>query len=318
MSRYLKLLLAALLVAGFQVVTGASAAAAATVVGERWLDARTVDLTVRSPANGRDLPVRVLVPAGWSRTAARTWPVVYLLHGGNDDYTSWTRETDIEQLSAGTAALIVMPEAGRDANYTDWYRPDGGPNAGLWETFHLTEVWDVLRSGYRAGTTRAVAGISSGGTGAMMYAGRHPGTFRYAAAYSAPLNLFDPLLRAVLYKTASDNGDDPGAMWGSPILQADNWRRHNPIDLVPNLRGTGIYLSSGSTGLPGALDPNDFWSPVQFGEIVVGANTNLMARRLSAALIPATVNVYLNGTHSWPYWQRELHASWPRLVAALG
>jgi S-formylglutathione hydrolase FrmB len=320
MPRYLKLLLAALLAAGTTMIPGGPAAAttAASVVAEHWLDARTVDLTVHSPANGRDLPVRLLVPPGWSRTATRTWPVVYLLHGGNDDYTSWTRETDIEQLSATTAALIVMPEAGRDANYTDWYRPDGGPNAGLWETFHLTEVWDLLRSGYRAGTARAVAGISSGGAGAMMYASRHPGTFRYAAAYSAPLNLFDPLLRAVLYKTASDNGDDPDAMLGSPILQAGNWHQHNPVDLAPNLTGTGVYLSSGSTGLPGDLDPNGFWSPVQFGEIAVGANTRLMAARLSAGRIPVTVNVYLNGTHSWPYWQRELHASWPRLVAALG
>ena len=65
--------------------------------------------------------------------------MLYLLHGGNDDYTSWTRETDIEQLSANAQALIVMPEAGRDATYVDWFRPDGGPNAGLWETFHLTE-----------------------------------------------------------------------------------------------------------------------------------------------------------------------------------
>jgi len=317
MSRYLKLLLAALLVAGTQVVVTADAAAAA-VVGEHWLDSRTVDLTVHSTANNRDLPVRVLVPAGWSRTATRTWPVLYLLHGGNDDYTSWTRETDIEQLSADAQVLIVMPEAGRDAIYTDWYRPNGGPNAGLWETFHLTELWDVLRSEYRAGDARAVAGISSGGTGAITYAGRHPGMFRFTAAYSAPLNLFDPLLAAVLFKTASDNGDDPTAMWGSPIFQAGNWRAHNPVDLAAGLSGTGVYLSSGSTGLPGDLDPNDFWSPVQFGEIAVGVNTNLMARRLSTAAVPATVHVYLNGTHSWPYWQRELHTSWPQLIASLG
>ena len=57
---------------------------------------------------------------------------------------------------------------------------------------------------------------------------------------------------------------------------------------------------------------------MQFGEIPVGVNTRAMARRLSVAGIPATVNVYGNGTHSWPYWQRELHATWPKLVASLG
>jgi diacylglycerol O-acyltransferase/trehalose O-mycolyltransferase len=317
--RYALLLLTVLLAAGTVVGAGHPAhAAPATLVSERWLDSRTVDLTVRSPANNRALPVRVIVPAGWSRTATRTWPVLYLLHGGNDDYTSWTRETDIEQLSANVQALIVMPEAGRDATYVDWFRPDGGPNAGLWETFHLTELWQLLRADYRAGETRGVAGISSGGTGAMSYAGRHPGMFRAAAAYSAPLNLFDPLLRTALLRTAEENGDDPMAMWGSPILQAANWRAHNPLDLAPNLGGTSLYLSSGTTGLPGDLDPNGSWSPVQFGEIPVGASTSAMAWRLSAARIPVTVNKYLNGTHSWPYWQRELHASWPQLMGALG
>lgn len=313
------LLLPVLLATGTAVGVGSAAhAAAGKVVSERWLGPRTVDLTVESPANHRSLPVRVIVPAGWSRDATRTWPVLYLLHGGNDDYTSWTRETDIERLSADAQVLIVMPEAGRDATYVDWFRPDGGPNAGLWETFHLTELWQVLRSGYRAGESRGVAGISSGGTGAMTYAGRHPGTFRAAAAYSAPLNLFDPLLRTVLLRTAADNGDDPNAMWGSPILQAANWRAHNPLDLAPHLRGTSVYLSSGSTGLPGDLDPNGFWSPVQFGEIPVGLSTSMMARRLSTAGIPVTLHKYLNGTHSWPYWQRELHTSWPQLMGALG
>ena len=316
--RYARHLLAVLLATGTALAGAQAAHADATVVSERRLGPRTVDVTVHSPANGRDLPVRLVVPAGWSRTATRTWPVLYLLHGGNDDYTSWTRETDIEQLSADAQVLIVMPEAGRDATYTDWYRPDGGPNAGLWETFHLTELWQLLRSGYRAGDTRGVAGISSGGTGAMTYAGRHPGTFRAAASYSAPLNLFDPLLRAALLRTAEDNGDDPTAMWGSPIFQVANWRAHNPLDLAADLRGTSLYLSSGTTGLPGPLDPNGSWSPVQFGEIPVGASTSAMARRLSAAGVPVTVNKYLNGTHSWPYWQRELHASWPQLMGALG
>jgi len=298
--------------------TAARAAGTLTVVSENWLGPREVDLTVHSAANDRDLPVRLLVPPGWSRTASTTWPVLYLLHGGNDDYTSWTRETDIEELSASTPALIAMPEAGRDANYADWYDPAGGPNAGLWETFHLTEVWQVLRDGYRAGAARSVAGISSGGTGAITYAARHPGMFKYAASYSGPLNLFDPVMQAILLDTAAENGDDPNAIWGSPSAQADNWHQHNPLDIATGLTGTGVYLSSGMTGLPGDLDPNDEWNPVQFGEAVIGASTFAMSLRLSLARIPATVHLYPNGTHSWPYWQRELHSSWPRLMNSLG
>ena len=309
-----------LLVVAGTVFAGSSAAQAegATVVAENWLDSRDVDLTVHSPANDRDYPVRLLVPTGWSRTASRTWPVLYLLHGGNDDYTSWTRETDIEAFSAAAQVLIVMPEAGRDAIYTDWYDTAGGPNAGLWETFHLTELWSLLQSSYRAGDARSVAGISSGGLGAVTYAARHPGMFKYAASYSGPMNLFDPIMRQILLQTAADNGDDPNAIWGSPTGQAANWHQHNPLDLARSLRGTGVYLSSGTTGLPGDLDPNGSWSPVQFGEAVVGASNYAMKGVLFISFIPATTDLYLNGTHSWPYWQREMHASWPKLMSSLG
>ena len=299
--------------------TGVAHADTASVVSEHWFDSREVDLTVFSPANNRTYPVRLLVPAGWSRTATRTWSVLYLLHGGNDDYTSWTRETDIESLSANYQVLIVMPEAGRDADYADWYNPSGGPNAGLWETFHLTEVWSVLQSGYRAGNLRSIAGISSGGTGAITYAARHPGMFKYAASYSGPMNLKDPVLQQVILYTASNNGDDPNAIWGSPTDQASNWTAHNPLDLAASLKGTGLYLSSGTTGLPGDLDPNGFWSPEQFGEAVVGAsNYALWGKLLFSYFILSTTDFYLNGTHSWPYWQRELHKSWPLLMSSLG
>jgi len=284
------------------------ARAAASVVSEHWLDSRQVDLTVYSAANNRDYPVRLLVPAGWSRTATRTWPVLYLLHGGNDDYTSWTRETDIEALSSSAQVLVVMPDAGRDADYADWFNPTGGPNAGLWETFHLSEVWSVLQSGYRAGGTRSIAGISSGGTGAIVYAARHPGMFKYAASYSGPMNLNDAVMRTVILQTAANNGDDPTA----------NWAQHNPLDLSAGLKGTGLYLSSGSTGLPGDLDPNGSWSLEQFGEALVGASNYAMwGKLLFSNGIGSTTHFYLNGTHSWPYWQRELHSSWPKLMASL-
>ncbi|WP_229334469.1 alpha/beta hydrolase-fold protein [Streptomyces flavotricini] len=41
----------------------------------------------------------------------------------------------------------------------------GGPPA--WETYLIDELRPLLESGYRAGTVRAVAGLSMGGLGAM-------------------------------------------------------------------------------------------------------------------------------------------------------
>ncbi|MEU0485096.1 hypothetical protein ABZ260_38695 [Streptosporangium sp. NPDC006013] len=52
---------------------------AARVVKETWLGPRMLDLQISSPAVNATLPVRVLVPQGWSKGARRTWPVLYLL-----------------------------------------------------------------------------------------------------------------------------------------------------------------------------------------------------------------------------------------------
>jgi diacylglycerol O-acyltransferase / trehalose O-mycolyltransferase len=302
--------------AGTPAVT-ASAADTATVVSRTQLGPREFDLVVHSPSNNKDIPVRLLVPGDWSPTATRTWPVLYMLHGGNDDYTSWTRETDIEELSAPDGVLIVMPDAGRDGTYSDWFTL-GGPGAAKWETFHLVELWNLLRGSFRAGPVRGVGGLSSGGLGAMMYATRHPGMFAVAAAYSPPLNLFNPAIQGIVAQTLSGNGDNPDAIWGPLPAQQANWAAHDPITNAANLRGTAVFMSSGLSGVPGPLDPNNQPAIVQFGEAIVGADVQTMAGTLIGDGIRSTVHQYVFGTHSWPYWQRELHRSWPQLMTALG
>jgi S-formylglutathione hydrolase FrmB len=42
-----------------------------------------------------------------------------------------------------------------------------------------------------------------------------------------------------------------------------------------------------------------------------------MAARLAELSIPATVHLPVTGTHSWRYFQDELHRSWPTVEAGL-
>ena len=96
----------------------------ATVVGERRVGPRVLDLTVRSPSLGRTTKVRLLLPD----RGARPWPVLYLLHGCCDSYRSWTRSTDVEQMRAHCdRVLVVMPEGGDVGFYSDWR---DGPGLG--------------------------------------------------------------------------------------------------------------------------------------------------------------------------------------------
>ncbi|WP_279580199.1 hypothetical protein [Fodinicola feengrottensis] len=105
------LLVTAMLIAGSFTVPAAFADAGpavraddgARVVAQTWVDSRTLDLTVDSPALGTTAKARLLVPAGWSMGAHRSWPILYLLlHGCCDSYLSWTRSTDVAAFTAKT------------------------------------------------------------------------------------------------------------------------------------------------------------------------------------------------------------------------
>jgi S-formylglutathione hydrolase FrmB len=53
-------------------------------------------------------------------------------------------------------------------------------------------------------------------------------------------------------------------------------------------------------------------------ESSLATQNEALVARLNELGIPVTVHAYGDGTHVWPYWERELHASLPMLLAALG
>ncbi|KUJ41291.1 esterase [Streptomyces albus subsp. albus] len=285
----------------------------ARITAERRLDERSVDLTVDSPAVGRELPVRVILPADFTARPERTWPVLYLLQGGHDDYTSWARETDVENFLAGRDVITVMPSSGPTGIPTRWWNR-GAPGAPDYETFQVEEVMQLLRRNYRASATRAVAGVSTGGYGALALAARHPGSFGAAASYSGITDTTAPGMPTVLSAIVAREGLGPDTLWGSPLLNRDIWQRNNPGALADRLAGTRLYLSQGS-GVP-STDFGNLQGAVLEGTLWGQAHS--FARRLARAGVPAEVHFYVGGSHSWPYWQREFTASWPTLAAGLG
>ncbi|MFI9387693.1 alpha/beta hydrolase [Kutzneria sp. NPDC052558] len=311
--RRLGILIALLLL----VPLGAPAVAApdtATVVSERAVDARLLELTVHSDALNANVGVRLLLPRDWAAAPNRRWPTLYLLHGccGQNGYQAWTGATDVEAFTATTDALIVMPEGGPTGFYSDWW--NGGP---AWETFHLTELRRLVESHYRGGTARAVAGLSMGGFGALSYAARHPGMFRAAASYSGLVDTTYQGARStnVIQNFVAQYGFDRTALWGDPTAQADVWAAHNPYDLAGRLRGTEVFLSSGN-GQPGPLDPAG--SGVDSLEQLIGEQNAVTATQLRSHGVHVTADFYGPGRHAWAYWQRELHASFPLLMHAIG
>ena len=283
----------------------ASAPGTAQILATRHVGGRTWDLTVRSPAVGADVSVRLLLPVRYEQEPGRRWPVLYLLHGCCDSFASWTRSTDVEQLSRSTDVLVVMPDGGDVGFYSDWRR---GPR---WETFHVIELPALLSRTYRASSRQAVAGVSMGGLGALGYAARHPGTFAVAASFSGVVDtqLSDGESQAYL-DLAGSYGADGRDLWGDPVTDEETWDAHDPIRLAPELRTTRLFVSAGD-GRPGPLDPRG--TTTDQTEAAIGAENEAFVARLRALHLDAQIDLYGPGTHSWTYWQRELHRAWPLL-----
>lgn len=263
--------------------------AAAPAVSEKKVGPRLLDLTIHSKALGQDGHVRLMLPT----EGTRPWPVLYLLHGCCDSYESWTRSTDVEKVPALKRVLVVMPEGGQVGFYSDWKH---GP---AWETFHTVELPKLLERSYGAGTPRAIAGLSMGGLGAMDYAARHPGMFAAAASFSGTLHpLASPKIWLSLFDAYTD---DPLDIWGKPKADRATWAAHDPTELAGKLRGTRLYVASGT-------------GPIDNTEALVGRDTRSFVARLRALHIPAKVHIYRGGRHDWPYWQRELHRALPTLL----
>jgi diacylglycerol O-acyltransferase / trehalose O-mycolyltransferase len=291
----------------------------ARTVQTKTLGPRMRDLTIDSPALGRTATVRLLLPRHFTTQPNRRWPVLWLLHGCCDTYQSWTRSTDVEQLAGLADVLVVMPEAGDVGYYSDWYHP-GRDGPSRWETFHLTELRQLLERDWRAGDRRVIAGLSMGGLGAMAYAARHPGMFRAAASYSGVLHTRyqgapEPGPQ-IIQGTLANFNEDPDALWGNLQQQADIWAAHNPYDLAPKLRHISLFVSFGN-GQPGPLDDPATSGQAQEIEQTLHPQNTAFVKRLHQLDIPVKVDAYGPGTHDWPYWQRELHRSLPLLLAAL-
>ncbi|MGW5314004.1 alpha/beta hydrolase [Nocardia thailandica] len=304
-------------------LTGASAAPGSYLDRSDRPGQRQQTLYVYSAAMGRQVPLQVIT----ARDTSVPRPTLYLLNGagGGEDIANWYNQTDIVQFFAGKNVNVVTPAAGKFSYYTDWQRDDPTLGRNKWQTFLTEELPPIIDATLRTSGVNAIAGLSMSATAVLNLAIAAPDLYRAVGAYSGCAAVSDPVGRAYVDVVFARSGADPANMWGAPGDPA--WRANDPYLNAERLRGKAIYLSSG-TGLPGAgetLDPGE--SSVKLadqimlgGTIEAAANgcTRNLATRLAELGIPAQVEFRPAGTHTWHYWQEDLHTSWPLLAAAIG
>src|SRR4051812_19789566 len=66
-----------------------------------------IDVTFHAGSLGRDMKYRVIMPA--QLAPGQTLPVLYLLHGGGEDFHAWSNYSNVAGYAAA-GLILVMPE----------------------------------------------------------------------------------------------------------------------------------------------------------------------------------------------------------------
>jgi S-formylglutathione hydrolase FrmB len=197
----------------------------------------------------------VYLPAGYDAGAtqhpARTYPVLYFLHGlGDNERTlfnsgGWTLFDDLRQQHKMGEFLIVAPE-GRRTFYIN--SADGSVR---YSDFFLQEFIPLIEAKYRISkgrSNRAISGISMGGYGALRFAFAHPEMFSAVSAQSAALITESPQELDTAARSGAPLGKLLATVFGSPI-EAQHWKDNSPFALAEKnsaaLRKVAIYFNCG-------------------------------------------------------------------------
>jgi len=202
-------------------------------------------------------PYSVFLPPSYAKEGDRTFPVVYFLHGLNNDQTSWTVErygqlhNKLEELMlAGKVPefLMVHPSGGNSfyCNYLDGSR--------MYEDLVVRELVEYTETRYRARKgreNRAIGGTSMGGYGALKIAMKHPELYASSAGHSPIIFLGkNPLdvpeeMKAGRYYQFFSNIMLP--ILGDPVRQ-EVWDANNPLQIARSgkLDGLNIYFDYGT------------------------------------------------------------------------
>ena len=129
----------------------------------------------------REMPYEVVLPVGYA-AGRQHYSVLYLLHGWQGDETDWVNRTHLTELAARYQLIVVTPQAGNS-----WYVNSATNPTDRYADYVLDDVIEDVDSHYRVTADpqhRAIAGLSMGGYGALLFALRQPVLFGFAASIS--------------------------------------------------------------------------------------------------------------------------------------
>jgi S-formylglutathione hydrolase FrmB len=234
----------------------------------------------QTSAIGWNPGVNVLLPDDY-RTSGRRYPVLYMFHGGNDDF----RQFDfmgIRGWTAGKPIIVVMPDGGHAGWHSNPVTSFVGPRN--WETFHIAQLLPWIDANFRTFAEydgRAVCGFSMGGFGALKYAAKYYGHFASVSSHSGPASLRRDFGLVVHWANITSAVLDlaGGTVYGAPFWDQARVSADNPVERIPSYQNKRIFLVAGTSP-----DPINWFDSVQETQVLAGQRE--FRQRLSEAGIP--------------------------------
>ena len=237
----------------------------------------------------------VYLPESYDNDTVREYPVLYLLHGGGGSWGDWGRVGNMvriadQLMAAGESRqmIIVMPDAG--TTLMTYF------NGGSWnfEDHFFNEFMPVVENRYRIRAekgSRAIAGLSMGGQGSVMYGCHRPDLFSVVYAMSAYLYRME---------IAMFREDNP--------VNRDIQQRVEDHNAVKYIEGLSLDEVSPLRSVTWVIDCGD-------DDFTYAANVEF-SLAMKEKGIPLQVRIF-DGAHSGEYWQAAFRRALPYISAIL-
>jgi enterochelin esterase-like enzyme len=246
------------------------------------------NLSLKSKILNMERKYAVYLPPDYE-TSQRSYPVLYLLHGGGDDQTGWVQFGEVLNIAdkainegKATPMIIIMP----DANTGQRGYSNNAIGTWRYEDFFFQELMPFVEKTYRIKGEkryRGIAGLSMGGDGTFTYALHRPELFSAACPLSAgigPLTLEDAKTRL--------RRDNPNM---ADTTIASFYKRQSVLSLIDALpadqkRAVRWYIDCGD---------DDF----------LYEGNSLVHIAMRKKEIPHEFRIR-DGAHNWTYWRTSL------------
>lgn len=232
------------------------------------------DVNVWSEGMHKDVPVKILIPESYN--PAKSYPVVYILHGYSDNPLRWAKGGTVGQLVDQYDVLAVLPDGG----FSSWYFDSPVMPEYKYETFISKELIEYIDSNYstiRNRKGRAITGNSMGGHGAMYNAIRHQDVYGSVGCLSGGVDI----------RPFPDKWDIAKRL-GTFAENPENWEQNTIINMTHLLKPDALNISI------------DCGSEDFFYEVNCNLHDKLLAEGIPHEFTTRP------GAHNWAYWMNAI------------